>query len=57
VDNRVRNERSANCADLDEVFLRWLEARVASSGPDASEDALNYLVATALLGPGSHDGD
>jgi hypothetical protein len=40
--------------ELDSAFLRWLEARVATGDPEASEeDAINYLVALALNGGGS----
>ena len=53
----LTTDGAPNRAKLDEAFLRWLEARVASSGPDASEEALNYLVATALQAAGSNHRD
>jgi hypothetical protein len=46
-----RMDRVRDLHEIDVAFLRWLETKLASSHPDASEeDVINYLIALALGG-------
>jgi hypothetical protein len=48
-------DRRRHESELDHAFLRWIESRLANSGPEPPEDVvLDYLVAWALGEPSAH---